>query len=76
MDELQKMVGCGTKWAEEKALIVMELTDNYQSGAITADEYKELLQDISNTDVVGGSAADLEFKSMLVAGISTLISAV
>jgi hypothetical protein len=75
MDELQKLVGCGTSWAEEKALLVMELTDNYKSGALTAEEYKELLTDISNMDIVSGTSADLEFKSMLVAGISALISA-
>jgi len=76
MDEINKLIGCGAGWVEEKALLVKELTALHESKSITTEEYKELLNDIANTEAITNDAADIQFKSMLVAGIAGLLQVV
>lgn len=76
MDEINKLIGCGSGWAEEKALLVKELTALHESKSITTEEYRELLNDIANTEAISNDAADIQFKSMLVAGIAGLLQVV
>jgi polyhydroxyalkanoate synthesis regulator phasin len=73
MDELQKLIGCGNTWAEEKAATAIELATIHGNGEISDDEYKELLQDLIRTDAISDDAKDIEFKSMLIAGVSGLL---
>ena len=68
MDELKKLVGCGDKWFEERALMVLELADALQKGDVSQSEYKELVEDMVRTDSISDEGQQIEFRSMLVAG--------
>lgn len=76
MDELQKLIGCGNAWAEEKAATAMELASIHASGEISNSEYKELLEDLIRTDSISDDSSDIEFKSMLIAGVAGLLQVV
>ena len=69
MDELAKLMSCGNAWFEEKACIINDTKLAYDRREITAEEFKELLQDIANTDELVEDAAVLELKSMLVSAV-------
>jgi len=76
MDELQKLIGCGNAWAEEKAATAMELASIHANGEISDSEYKELLEDLIRTDSISDDSSDIEFKSMLIAGVAGLLQVV
>lgn len=76
MDELQKLIGCGNAWAEEKAATAMELASIHANGEISNSEYKELLEDLIRTDSISDDSSDIEFKSMLIAGVAGLLQVV
>ena len=76
MDELQKLIGCGNAWAEQKAETAMELASIHANGEITDSEYRELLEDLIRTDAISEDSADIEFKSMLIAGVSGLLQVI
>lgn len=76
MDELQKLIGCGNAWAEQKAATAMELASIHSNGEITDSEYRELLEDLIRTDAISEESADIEFKSMLIAGVSGLLQVI
>jgi hypothetical protein len=69
MDNLTRLMSCGNAWFEEKACIINDTKLAYDRGEITAEEFKELLQDISNTDELVEDAAILELKAMLFAAV-------
>ena len=69
MDNLTRLMSCGNAWFEEKACIINDTKLAYDRGEITAEEFKELLQDISNTDELVEDAAILEFKAMLATAV-------
>lgn len=76
MDELQKLIGCGNAWAEQKANMALELASIHSNGEISDSEYKELLEDLIRTDSISDDASDIEFKSMLIAGVSGLLQVI
>jgi hypothetical protein len=76
MDELQKLIGCGNDWAEQKAATALELESMHSNGEISNSEYKELLEDLIRTDAISDDAQDIEFKSMLIAGVHGLLQVV
>jgi hypothetical protein len=69
MDNLTRLMSCGNAWFEEKACIINDTKLAYDRGEITAEEFKELLQDISYTDELVEDAAILELKAMLFAAV-------
>lgn len=74
MEALREMLGCGHGWAEERARIALEITEQYHQQAISRDEYVELLEDLIRTDQLDAEANDVAVKGMLVTGIMGLIS--
>lgn len=72
MDEIQKLASCGHPWAEQRALIALDLADQYARQDITKEEYEELLLDLIRTDELDGQADDMETKNMLVGAIMGL----
>lgn len=73
-DELKSLVGCGKSWAEEKATMAIEFQGMYERGELSADEYKELLEDLIRTDRLDEEADDMAVKSALVSGVKGLMS--
>lgn len=74
MESLRGLIGCGHSWAEQRACIALELSDQYARQELSRDEYIALLDDLINTDELDDKANDIAVKSVLVAGIMNLVS--
>ena len=72
MDELRALAGCGRPWAEQRALMALQLADAYSTGQVSPDEYRALLEDLVRTDQLDAEADDVEMKNMLVYGVMML----
>lgn len=72
MDEIKKLASCGHPWAEQRALIALDLADQYAKDDITREEYDELLLDLIRTDELSAESDNMEVKNMLVGAIMGL----
>lgn len=72
MDELKELL-TSSDWAAKKAQIAIKLTEDFQSGQLSVDEYKELINDLKNTDQLNLQAEELEIKVKLESAINTLL---
>ena len=72
-DELKALVGCGKSWAEERAQMALQFSDQYKAGELTQDEYQELMQDLIRTDKLDSEADDMAVKNALVAAVKGLM---
>ena len=73
MEQLQALLASDKPWAQERAQLAIDLLTQFQTGEISGDEYKELLEDIIRTDVLDSEADDLETKTALVEGVNAII---
>lgn len=69
IEDLEKLATCGDSWAEERATLAQGIYNDYAAGALTGDEYRELMQDLIRTDELDASATSIEIKSMLVGAV-------
>ncbi len=53
----------------ERAQMALMLTEQYNQGQISEDEYKELMRDLTRLDEVIDNATSIEHKTMLVTAI-------
>ena len=74
LEDLQKLLGCGKPWAVKRASIAKDLIEQYKSGELSEDEYKELLADLVATDKLNSEADDLKIKSMLIGCVKSAMS--
>jgi polyhydroxyalkanoate synthesis regulator phasin len=72
MDELKQLL-TSSDWAAKRAQIAIKLTEDLNSGELSADEYKELINDLKNTDQLNLQAEELEIKVKLESAINTLL---
>lgn len=72
METIQALLTSDKVWAQQRAQLAIDLLTQFQTGQISGDEYKELLQDLVRTDALDAEADDLDTKSALVAGINAL----
>jgi len=75
-DELKSLVGCGKSWAEERAQMAVEFTEQFEAGDLSADEYKELMEDLIRTDVLDEEADDMAVKTALVGAVKGVLAVV
>jgi polyhydroxyalkanoate synthesis regulator phasin len=76
LEQLKELATCGHGWAEERAQTALQLTEQLDAGSISADEYKELMEDLVRTDQLDAEASNIEIKSALVycvVGLSKVI---
>jgi len=73
MKDLDALLNSGNPWAVQKGKLLSELKEQYDNGMLSADEFKELLQDISNTDAMTKDANAIQAKAMVVAAVSGLM---
>ena len=66
LEDLQKLLNCGLPWAVSRASIAKDLIEQYKSGELAEDEYRELMGDLVATDKLNAEANDLNIKSMLI----------
>ena len=72
MQELYNIANCNKPWAAQRAQYAIQLHDALQSGQVSADEYKALLEDLVRTDKLDSEADDIELKTMLVQSVWVL----
>ena len=53
----------------ERARIALQLTEQFNRQEISADEYQELMRDLTRLDEVTDQASSIEMKTMLVNSI-------
>ncbi len=73
MKALRELAHCDRPWAAERAQIALDLAAQYENDELSADEFKELLEDLVRTDKLDDEADNIEVKTMLVTGIYALI---
>ena len=61
MEQLKQLL-TSSDWAAKKAELAIKLTEDFKSGQLSSDEYKELLEDLKRTDNLNLQAEDLEIK--------------
>jgi polyhydroxyalkanoate synthesis regulator phasin len=68
-EQLQWLVGCGRGWAAERAEFALNITEQFEQGAISESEYQELMRDLINSDKLNECADDQDIKNLLVSCI-------
>ena len=72
MEQLKELL-TSSDWAAKRAQIAIKLTEDLNSGELSADEYKELINDLKNTDQLNLQAEELEIKVKLELAINNLL---
>jgi polyhydroxyalkanoate synthesis regulator phasin len=72
MEQLKELL-TSSDWASKRAQIAIKLTEDLNSGELSADEYKELINDLKNTDQLNLQAEELEIKVKLESAINNLL---
>jgi polyhydroxyalkanoate synthesis regulator phasin len=72
MEQLKELL-TSSDWAAKRAQIAIKLTEDLNSGELNADEYKELINDLKNTDQLNLQAEELEIKVKLESAINNLL---
>jgi polyhydroxyalkanoate synthesis regulator phasin len=67
--ELLHLAGCGLPWAEQRAQMALQIAEALQTGQISKDEARALLEDLVNTDKLNEEATNNEARQMLVFGV-------
>ena len=69
MSDIYQLAQSDKPWVAQRAQLALSLADQYARGDITNDEYKELLEDLTRSDVLDSEADDMHMKAMLVQAI-------
>ncbi len=75
-ETLQHLAANGPSWAAQRAQFALEMAMQYQAGAISEDEYRELLLDLVRADRLDEEATDLDTKTALVTAIYAIAQVV
>lgn len=67
--ELLQLAGCGLPWAEQRAQMALQIGQALETGQISKDEARALLEDLVNTDRLNEEATNNEARQMLVFGV-------
>ena len=73
-DSLFQLAGCGLPWAEQRAQMALQIAEALQNGQISKDEARALLEDLVNTDKLNEEATNAEARSMLIFGVTQIIT--
>ena len=72
MEQLKELL-TSSDWVAKRAQIAIKLTQDLKSGELSTDEYKELINDLKNTDQLNLQAEELEIKIKLESAINNLL---
>lgn len=67
--DLERIAAEGTGWASTRARLALDIADQHAAGEISADEMKELLEDLVRTDALEEEAGDMETRALLVTAV-------
>jgi hypothetical protein len=69
IEHLQHLAGSTDPAIVYRANMALQITEAFQSGGISQDEYKELMKDLVRADRLDSECSDLETKTMLVTAV-------
>jgi polyhydroxyalkanoate synthesis regulator phasin len=69
-----EIINSGQPWAAERALMALQIAEALQTGNMSQDEARALLEDIINTEKLEAEGADLQLRASLVFGVTQIIS--
>ena len=71
---LHEVINSGQPWAAERAQYALQISEALQSGQISQDEARALLEDLINTEKLEAAGADLQLRAALVFGVTQVLS--
>ena len=66
MEPLQALAQSDDPWAQQKGILALSILDSYSRGDISAEEYRELMQDMIRSDQIDDEATSLETKTAVI----------
>lgn len=73
-DSYTTVMNSGQPWAMERAQYAVQVHDAYTKGQLSANEAKEILLDLINTQKLDEASSDMQLRAALVFGITQVIS--
>lgn len=73
MSVLYELANNSQPWAAERAKIALQVAEGVQSGALSKDEARAILEDLVNTDRLNEEASDAETRAALVFGVTQIV---
>jgi polyhydroxyalkanoate synthesis regulator phasin len=71
---LHEVINSGQPWAAERAQYALQVAEAIQTGQISPDEAKAILEDLIATEKLEAEGADLQLRAALVFGVTQVIS--
>lgn len=71
---LHEVINSGQPWAAERASMALQVAEALQTGQISPDEARAILEDLVNTEKLEADGADLQLRAALVFGVTQIIS--
>jgi hypothetical protein len=71
---LHEVINSGQPWAAERAQMALQVAEALQSGGISQDEARAILEDLVNTEKLEADGADLQLRAALVFGVTQVLS--
>jgi hypothetical protein len=68
------IMNSGRPWAVQKLQLLQQYQSAYRNGQITSDDYRSLLNDLSNMEAIQGDATDMQIKAELITAIQLAAS--
>lgn len=72
MSELLEVLNSDNKELSSKAITLIDLENSFKAGTVSAEEFKELLEDLERTSQIEDGCSDVELRGTLLKAISTL----
>jgi polyhydroxyalkanoate synthesis regulator phasin len=73
-DPWHDIINSGQPWAAERARYALQIAEALQTGNMSQDEARALLEDLINTEKLEAEGADLQLRAALVFGVTQIIS--
>jgi polyhydroxyalkanoate synthesis regulator phasin len=71
---LHEVINSGQPWAAERAQMALQVAEALQTGGISQDEARAILEDLVNTEKLEADGADLQLRAALVFGVTQILS--
>ena len=68
-EQLERLVHTDKPWCQQRAVMALEMLNQYEQGQLSQSEFAELMQDLVRSDRLDAEADDLELKTHLVMAV-------
>ena len=74
MSTLHEVINSGQSWAADRAAMALQVQEALQTGQMSQDEARAILEDLVNTEKLEAEGADLQLRAALVFGVTQVLS--